>query len=68
MNMLMMSQYQPRLSSITNVAAGESTNQIAVYSHQIRLVLYVIYWYNYYYNINGFYRAMVPVIPLQPQE
>jgi hypothetical protein len=30
--MLAKSQYQPRLSSITNVALGGSTNQIAVFT------------------------------------
>jgi hypothetical protein len=32
MNMLATSQYQPRLSSITNVAPGRSANQIAVFT------------------------------------
>ena len=32
LNLLETSQYQPRLSSITNVAPGGSANQIAVYS------------------------------------
>ena len=31
MNMLVSSQYQPRLSSITNVAPGDSANQIALF-------------------------------------
>jgi hypothetical protein len=32
MNMLWMSQYQPRLSSITNVAPSRSAYQIAVFT------------------------------------
>jgi len=32
MNMLATSQYQPRLSIITNVAPGGSANQIAVFT------------------------------------
>jgi len=35
MNMLSKSQYKPRLSNITNVAAGGSTNQIAVFTSNL---------------------------------
>jgi len=32
LNLLVTSQYQPRLSSITNVAPGRSANQIAAFT------------------------------------
>jgi hypothetical protein len=38
MNMLVMSQYQPKLSCITTVASGRSANQIAVFTSNYIIV------------------------------
>jgi len=40
-----MSQYQPMLSSITNVAPGGSANQIAVFTSNEIIICIQMLWY-----------------------
>ena len=51
--MLGTSQYQPRLSSITNVAPGGSDNQIAVFTRKLYIINGTIkeYFYDQKYAI-----------------